>query len=245
MSARWAAAAKWAVRLLGILFYASSLWPTFTDSPVETSDGPKLMPPEYYTVPMRRAAVCAVATGTVLYALSFAGTPARGAERQRWAALCEIAVAAALAVSAVRLPLHYMVQHRDYCAAWRRGHAWRLTEHTLFVLSLVGADWLATSPPGWTYTTQDELEERLAPLVCEYQREHPKRGYLTHYIIKFGSEGHLLDGWARRLRVKRQGPHITLYSVGPNGIDELGAGDDMFGLTLSHVGPEPATSAAH
>jgi len=207
---------------------------------METSDGPTPMPPEYYLAPMGRAAVCLGVAGLVLCALYLAERPAPGGKFQRRIALCEIAVGATLMILAVRLPLRYMVQHREYCAAWRRGHAWRLTQHTLFVLSLVRSDWVATTPSDWTYTTQDELEERIAPLVRQYQKEHPKHGFLTHYIIKFGRDGHILDGWARRLRAKRQGPHITFYSVGPNGVDELGAGDDMLGPTLSYVGHEAA-----
>jgi len=73
--------------------------------------------------------------------------------------------------------------------------------------------------------TIEELEAHIVPL-----REI---GPSIHDLPEVDESGHILDGWGRRLRLKLKSdpepyaePYIV-YSVGPNGLDEGGEGDDM------------------
>jgi len=57
--------------------------------------------------------------------------------------------------------------------------------------------------------------------------------FRTHGVPEVDESGPILDGWGRRLRLKLKpdpepyGLPYIVYSVGPNGLDEGGGGDDM------------------
>ena len=71
----------------------------------------------------------------------------------------------------------------------------------------------------WNVRDFDEAEKRLYRYVRVWNSHmRPFRR------VKFDSEGHMLDGWGRQLRMNES---VGFYSVGPNGLDEQGEGDDI------------------
>jgi hypothetical protein len=71
----------------------------------------------------------------------------------------------------------------------------------------------------------DELEARIMPLLKQLNERE-------RYKVRFDAEGHVVDGWGRRLRLRmvradgERAPYF-FYSVGANGVDEGGKGDDV------------------
>jgi len=72
--------------------------------------------------------------------------------------------------------------------------------------------------------TMDEFWEQVSPFV--------RRDACALGTLRFDEEGHILDGWGRRLRLRvvAEPPvmfYYFVYSLGPNGRDDAGEGDDI------------------
>ena len=108
----------------------------------------------------------------------------------------------------------------------RRREANRLTPDEATSIALMSAyaamsDVLSAQHPTARPMPSEKLRQAVSALTAKWDPE--KRHKLT-----FGEAGQILDGWGRPLRfVWRESELPYCYSVGPNGKDERGDGDDV------------------
>ena len=118
------------------------------------------------------------------------------------------------------------VRHQEIFAAWWKDvYPWRATVRTLFVVHMAKITWLAEYEDDWDPMTREQFDRKFGQFV----HHEWKRVYRADYNIKFDRDWRVLDGWGRPLRIEREKFAIDFYSLGKNGLDESGEGDDMAG----------------
>jgi hypothetical protein len=101
-----------------------------------------------------------------------------------------------------------------------------ITERSFWHIAWVVSDWhYEHGDDSASVTSIEEFEQRYASGVRELNRE-------KSFQVPLDESGRLLDGWGRRLAFL---PEVGVYSVGPNGLDEGGQGDDMVGVSGRHA----------
>jgi len=99
------------------------------------------------------------------------------------------------------------------------------TYHVLLRLEEAVMHWSCehnSQPPAHTI---EELDAAIVPILREWHER-------SAFGLRIGVSGHVLDAWGRPMRLRHVPESVALYgfivySVGANGIDEHGFGDDI------------------
>lgn len=223
MPVRWSDRLRLLVRVTAVLLFVLCLAPGLDPCPYESTEGPLTARITYHLSATMHASLC-LAAGIVCLCCIRHWERRRGgrdtaASRLGW----DAAVASCLLAVAVLLPLVTWAVGPAHRRENRRKSApFRATTRTLDVVEDALFDWYFDLPPKSQSPSPpiEAIEGLMVPYIKRRNQEQ------TRFRVELDEEGHVLDGWGRRLRFRRD---VGVYSVGPNGLDESGQGDDIRG----------------